>query len=203
MSVFIKICGLKHRDALNAAVQAGADAVGFVFAKSPRRVTPDKAAELARDLPDTIIRVAVMHHPTPEQWQEVADIFQPDWLQTDAEDLASLAISASVRTVPVFRDRAKLDESVLAAYEFIVFEAAVSGQGTRADWQRARKLAARKSLMLAGGLDPENVAEAIEKVNPWGVDVSSGVEISRGIKDLKKIAAFIRAVRNVEQVNAS
>lgn len=198
MSVFIKICGIKHRDALNAAVQAGADAVGFVFAKSPRRVTPDQAAELARDLPDTVIRVAVMHHPTPVQWQDVADIFQPDWLQTDAEDLASLAVGASVRTVPVFRDRVKLDESVLAANEFIIFEAAVSGQGTRADWQRARKLATRKSLMLAGGLDPENVAEAIEKVNPWGVDVSSGVEISRGIKDLDKIAAFIQAVRNVE-----
>jgi len=203
VGVFIKICGLKHRDALNAAVQAGADAVGFVFAKSPRRVTPGQAAELARDLPDTVIRVAVMHHPTPDQWQEVADVFQPDWLQTDAGDLASLSVGASVRTVPVFRDREKLDESVLAANEFIIFEAAVSGRGTRADWQRAQKLAARKSLMLAGGLDPENVAEAIEKVNPWGVDVSSGVEISRGIKDLDKIAAFIQAVRNVEQVNAS
>jgi phosphoribosylanthranilate isomerase len=177
----------------NAAVEAGADAVGFVFAESPRKVSVDMAREIASPLPAHIIRVAVMRHPTQAEWDEVAVGFCPDWLQTDAEDFARLKIGEEVIPMPVFRDSAVLDAAAVAAAPQALFEAPVSGAGQRADWARAGELAHTTRLMLAGGLDPDNVAAAIAQVAPWGVDVSSGVESRLGSKDRDKIAAFIQA----------
>ena len=88
--MFIKICGLSTPDAIATAVDAGADALGFVFAASPRRVSPDQARELCRNLDDKIVRVAVMRHPGAAEWEEVRNVFAPDWLQTDAEDFGQL-----------------------------------------------------------------------------------------------------------------
>jgi phosphoribosylanthranilate isomerase len=195
MAVFIKICGLTSLEMANAAVEAGADAVGFVFAESPRKVSVDTAREIARPLPAHIIRVAVMRHPTQAEWDEVAAGFRPDWLQTDAEDFAHLDIGGDVISMPVFRDSAALDAGAVAAAPQALFEAPVSGAGQQANWARAAELARTTRLMLAGGLDPDNVAAAIAQVAPWGVDVSSGVEASRGSKDRDKIAAFIHAAK--------
>ena len=193
MAVFIKICGLTSFEMASAAVEAGADAVGFVFAESPRKVSVAAAREIASRLPANVIRVAVMRHPMQAEWDEVAAGFRPDWLQTDAEDFAHLDIGADVIPMPVFRDSAALDAATVAAAPQALFEAPVSGAGQQADWQRAAELARTTRLMLAGGLDPDNVAVAIAQVAPWGVDVSSGVESSRGSKDRDKIAAFIQA----------
>ena len=99
-----------------------------------------------------------------------------------------------VAPMPVFRDSATLDAAAVAAAPQALFEAPVSGAGQRADWTRAAELARTTRLMLAGGLDPDNVTAAIERVAPWGVAVSSGVEARRGVKDRDKITAFIRAV---------
>ena len=93
--VFVKICGLTTSEAVRAAVEAGADALGFVFAESPRRVTPEQAADLGRLVPAGILRVAVMHHPRPESWREVAERFKPDWLQTAAKSSASASAGGS------------------------------------------------------------------------------------------------------------
>jgi phosphoribosylanthranilate isomerase len=202
MSLVIKICGLRTREAVGAALESGADALGFVFAESPRRVTPSLAAALCAGLPQGVIRVAVMRHPTPAQWAAVRDEFGPDWLQTDAEDFAALELPDSVEPMPVFRDTPQLDFDAARAAGRLLFEAAESGMGRQPDWRRARELAQSSRLMLAGGLNPENVAAAIEQVQPWGVDVSSGVESRRGIKDLARIAAFVAAARRVEQSNA-
>ncbi len=199
MRVFVKICGLKTPEAVRAAVDAGADAVGFVFADSPRRVTAETAATLATLVPAGILRVAVMRHPLPAYWNEVAAVVRPDWLQTDAEDFAGLALPPGVAALPVYRDLPGLDVTAAVSNERILFEAATSGAGCRPDWQRAHELARRTSLMLAGGLDAGNVGEAIRCVRPWGVDVSSGVEAQRGVKDSGKIAAFVAAVRRAEQ----
>ena len=93
--MFVKICGMTSEEAIHAAVTAGADAIGFVFAESPRRIAPDKAAQLCRDLPEDLVRVAVMQHPSAEEWQEVREQFTPDWLQTDAEDFPALDLPAA------------------------------------------------------------------------------------------------------------
>jgi len=199
VSLLVKICGLRSPDAVAAAVAAGADALGFVFAESPRRVTPAEASRLCEDLPTDILRVAVMRHPSAADWDEVQAGFRPDWLQTDAGDFEALEIDADIRQMPVYRDTPELDEGAASGSPQLLFEAADSGRGRKPDWQRAARLAQSTRLMLAGGLDPDNVAAAIAAVRPWGVDVSSGVESRRGVKDCARIAAFVTAARAMEQ----
>ena len=198
MRIFIKICGLTSPDAVTAAVDAGADAVGFVLAESPRRVDAKGAARLAALAPPGIIRVAVFSHPSNSALVEALDTFNADWVQTDAEDFAQLQVPAGAGRLPVFRDVAQLDEALMRREPRVLFEAAMSGAAQPVNWDRAATLARSTALMLAGGLNPDNVAEAIARVRPWGVDVSSGVERSRGIKDLGKIRAFVAAVRHAE-----
>lgn len=202
MALFVKICGLTDRASIDAAVDAGADAIGFVFAESPRRISAVQAAKLADDLPEDLIRVAVMHHPVLADWQQVAEVFCPDWLQTDFDDFSTLPIGSSVHRLPVFRDTPSMDEGELAGQEIVLFEAASSGRGSRADWNRARRLADATSVILAGGLNPENVVAAIEQARPFGVDVSSGVESSPGVKDPARITAFVKAAREWEHRHA-
>jgi phosphoribosylanthranilate isomerase len=198
MRIFIKICGLTTPDAVNAAVDAGADAVGFVLAESPRRVDAIDAARLAALVPPGIIRVAVFRHPSESAYREALGRFSPDWVQTDAEDFAQLTMPAWTERLPVFRDVPQLDEERLAREQRVLFEAAASGAGQLANWQRAAALARSTLMMLAGGLHADNVAQAVARVRPWGVDVSSGVESGRGVKDLGKIRAFVAAVRQAE-----
>ena len=198
MTVFVKICGLTSSDIAQAAVDAGADAIGCVFADSPRRVSVAEAREISCNLPAHVIRVAVMRHPTQAEWEEVAQGFRPDWLQTDAEDFTRLEIGDDFGHMPVFRDSNALDADAMARAPQALFEAPVSGTGQLADWGRAAELARTTRLMLAGGLTPDNVAAAIREVAPWAVDVSSGVESRRGVKDKAKIAAFIEAARKAK-----
>ena len=196
--MFIKICGLSTPEDISAAVAAGADALGFVFADSPRRVTPEQARALCGNLESRVIRVAVMRHPAAGDGALVRDVFEPDWLQTDAEDLATLG-RLGCKPLPVYRNAGPSAGRLPAR---ILFEGAQSGHGERADWPGAARVAARTRVILAGGLDCDNVGEAIETVRPWGVDVSSGVERSRGIKDPRKIREFVARVRAAEREQA-
>jgi phosphoribosylanthranilate isomerase len=191
--MFVKICGMTTPEAIAAAAEAGADAVGFVFAPSPREVSPERAVALCRELPASILRVAVMRHPPIETWRRVLDVFGPDWLQTDAEDLEGIAVPPGCQALPVYRNGSLPAPDALPAR--LVFEGTVSGSGETADWDEARRVAARTQLILAGGLTPENVGDAIEVVEPWGVDVSSGVERHRGEKDPAKIKVFVARAR--------
>jgi phosphoribosylanthranilate isomerase len=191
--MFVKVCGLMTPAALEAAIEAGVDAVGFVFADSPRRVTPTTAAALAATVPRGIAKVAVMRHPAPELWSDVFAAFTPDFLQTDAEDFENIALPPGCRALPVYRDTAAQDLANLPSR--LLFEGHTSGSGRTADWTLARGLAARTELILAGGLDAGNVAAAIAAVRPFGVDVSSGVERGRGRKDPGKIREFVARVR--------
>jgi phosphoribosylanthranilate isomerase len=202
VKTFVKICGLTDTDAVAAAVAAGADAVGFVFAESQRRVSADRAAELAMAVPARIKKVAVMQHPERDEWALVQQVFQPDWLQTDAEDFAGLDMVDGIRPLPVYRDHAGSGVAVVNWPQRVLFEGAQSGRGQKPDWNRAAHIARRCELVLAGGLDSETVGEAINKVRPWGVDVSSGVEQRPGIKDPDKITAFVQAVRRLESKHA-
>ena len=193
----IKICGLRTAADVAAAVAAGADAIGFVFAESVRRVTVAAAREAAAAAPRAVLRVAVMRHPEPAAWRAVLDGFAPDVLQTDAEDFAGLELPAGVRRWPVYReggigDAAKLPEEFL-------YEGPKSGAGEPVDWIFAATLARRGNMILAGGLTAANVGPAVAAVKPWGVDVSSGVEAAPGVKDPARVREFIQAARAVEQ----
>lgn len=196
MSVFVKICGMTQAADVEAAVAAGADALGFVFADSARRVTPGQAVALAKAIPDGVLRVAVMRHPSDAEWQAVLDTFVPDVLQTDARDFGTLAVPRSVRRWPVLREGAV---DTLPEGEF-VYEGGASGQGSTVDWEVAAEIAGRTSpaqrMILAGGLGPDNVATAIAKVRPFGVDASSGLESAPGCKDPQRMAAFVRAAKS-------
>ena len=197
--MFVKICGLGNAAAVEAAAEAGVDAVGFVFAESIREIAPKHARALCRDLPDTIIRVAVMRHPSRARFEAVIAEFDPDWIQTDARDFSGLPQPARARCLSVYREGDIATGAALPPR--ILFEGRLSGSGTKTDWDEARRLTARTELILAGGLDAGNVAAAIEYVRPFGVDVSSGVEAERGRKDPQKIKEFVARVRAMENVS--
>ena len=193
MTTLIKICGMTDIAAVEASVDAGADAIGFVFAESVRRVSMRHAVEMSEYVPLQTKRVAVMLHPTADEWREVKDVFQPDVLQTDLADFEYLDVPDRIVKWPVLREGAMLDGDALP--DLFVYEGRASGSGATVDWQLAAQLAKRGNMILAGGLSTENVQEAVGKVAPFGVDVSSGVESSPGKKDATKIQAFIDAVR--------
>ena len=196
MSVFVKVCGLRDARCVAAAAEAGADAVGFVFAESPRRVSLAEAREASKNLRADVQRVAVMRHPSNDEWQTVVNEFAPDVLQTDAEDFAALDVPANILHWPVLRQRA--GEMVEPVPEIFVYEGADSGTGKTIDWTQARDIAVQGKMILAGGLNPDNVAQAIHEVRPWGVDASSGLESSPGTKDVELIRRFVGAARAAE-----
>jgi len=197
MTMLVKICGLQDAADVSAAVEAGADAVGFVFAESVRRITPAQARAAARDVPPGIRRVAVMRHPSADELRRVLDEFEPDVLQTDAGDYAGLTVPGHVQRWPVYRQGRLLPGDDLP--DIFVYEGVDSGTGETVDWSRAAEIAERGNMILAGGLAEDNVAEALRIVRPWGVDVSSGVESLPGCKDHELIARFVSAVRAAER----
>jgi phosphoribosylanthranilate isomerase len=133
-----------------------------------------------------------MLHPSQAELDDVWSQFRPDILQTDAEDFATLRVPHELKVTPVFRAGRELP-AVLPSR--LLFEGPVSGTGETTDWSAAAKLAARTQLILAGGLKPTNVAEAIAAARPFGVDVSSGVEARPGVKDPQKIHDFVRIAK--------
>ena len=190
--MWIKICGITSADAIAAAADARVDAIGFVFAPSPRQVTPGQAAQLAALAPPGILRIAVAQHPLQMKVDEICRILKPDYFQTDVEDLRELKIPAHVKVLPVVRFGRKTPSPLPAR---MLFEGPSSGIGEVADWGRAAELARQTEVILAGGLSAQNVEEAIQVVRPFGVDVSSGVEAEPGVKDPEKIHQFVRVAR--------
>lgn len=200
--LWIKVCGLRTVEAVRAAATAGADAVGFVFhADSPRNLELAAARELAAAVPAGVETVAVFLHPEQALVDAAIDAVRPDWIQTDASDFATLELlpSGGPRTLPVFRIDALAAPGMTGitalSHPRFLLEGARSGAAERIDWSMAAGLARQGDLVLAGGLDASSVAEAIATVRPFGVDVSSGVESTRGVKDVQKIAEFIRTAR--------
>jgi phosphoribosylanthranilate isomerase len=196
-ALWIKICGLRTLEAIDAAVGAGANAVGFVFHDaSPRNLALEDARALQGAVPAGIERVAVFLHPSQALLDAVLAAIEPDWVQTDASDLAELKLPPGKRVLPVLRSGAAHAGPLPPR---CLFESSSSGAGERADWTAAARVAHASQLVLAGGLDPANVGDAVRAVRPFGVDVSSGVESSRGIKDAARIREFIRSARAAEQ----
>jgi phosphoribosylanthranilate isomerase len=191
-SPFIKLCGMTTPAAVAAALACDVSAIGFVFATSVRRVTTARANELAAVARHKVPCVAVTRHPTRAQVDEILRDFKPDILQTDLDDIEALELPQTLSVLPVMRPGPRA-ACVLPGR--VLFEGPVSGSGQTTDWAAAAQLARRLEVILAGGLDPHNVAAAIRQVRPFGVDVSSGVENGPGIKSTEKIEQFVAAAR--------
>ncbi|MDI3240293.1 phosphoribosylanthranilate isomerase [Arthrobacter sp. AL08] len=197
--MFVKVCGLSTPESVRTAVQAGADAVGFVLTRSPREVTPAQARELLAHVPAGLPAVGVFRHETVADAVAAAQAAGLDWVQLHGD-----RTPADVRTVHdagLKLIRAVTMSAAAEAFadwgeDLLLIDAAVPGSGEAWDYAlvRAKGLAGRNWL-LAGGLDPANVAGAASQADAWGVDVSSGVESSRGAKDLAKIRDFVTAAK--------
>lgn len=199
-STFVKVCGLSTPGDVETAVEAGADAVGFVVSEgSPRSVDPARLADLARLAPEDVATVLVTATlPVDEAIELVRahgiDVLQLHGRRYGAEDFGR-AHAAGVRT---WRATSLADEPDLTVgalgEEVLLLDSPAAGSGSRWDLSTLAQPPVGRWL-LAGGLDPDNVADAIATARPWGVDVSSGVEGARGVKDHGLIRAFVAAAR--------
>lgn len=198
MSILVKICGITNvRDAL-AAVSAGADVIGFVFADSPRRIDPEKAVEITAALPVGTLKAGVFVDEDSGVVKSIAEDCELDLLQfhgNETPEYCALFGDKAIKAMRVKDDSSLCD---LGKYQVraILLDAYVSGRpggtGQTFDWALAARASEETKIILSGGLCPENVGAAIRAVRPVMVDVSSGVESSPGVKDLEKMRAFIK-----------
>jgi len=196
VSTTIKICGLKTQESVETAVNSGADMLGFVFAKgSPRYINPEEAKQLIELIPDGIDTVAVMLHPKQSEVDRVLNHVKVNYLQTDANDFDSFGLKGCIHPLKVYRDNETFDPNIIDDKLFALFEGPVSGTGNLVNQERAKIACDSKKVLIAGGLNIDNIQNVLTYVRPFGVDVSSGVEIERGIKSEQKIIEFIRIVR--------
>jgi len=206
MCLKVKICGITNSSDAWAAVEAGADALGFMFYEpSPRHVSFSVAAEITRNLPPFIARVGVFVDASADFVQRAADECGLDTLQFHGSESPEFCLGFSLKSIKAFRIRDENSLRELSSYQTSAWllDAFVAnklgGTGVAFNWELAclaRKFG--RPIILAGGLQPENVAEAIRKVQPFAVDVSSGVEASVGKKDHLKLRAFIQAARSAQ-----
>jgi phosphoribosylanthranilate isomerase len=205
MRTRIKICGITRPADGRAAAEAGADAIGLVFYPlSPRYLSTERAVEIRDALPPFVQTVALFVNPDAAQVAQVIGRVRPAMLQFHGEETAQFCAQFGTPYVKACRVRQGVDLleylrpfSSAAAWLLDSYVEEYGGVGERFDWSIVpRRL--ERPLILSGGLAPDNVAEAIRRVRPWGVDVSSGVESAKGIKDAAKIAAFIAEVRNAD-----
>lgn len=198
MSIHIKICGITNLAVAQAAVDAGADSIGFVLARSVREISPTVASAISAKLPATVERVAVFRDPSRDDIERALAVFTAHVVQADHRSLSG---REGRRRLPVFRETVDSLEEV-AKYidgDRFVYEGRRSGIGHVVDWELAAEVSRLGQMTLAGGLHQDNVGEAIRMVRPFGVDVSSGVESSFGLKDPARIRAFVEAVREAEK----
>lgn len=200
----IKICGLSTAEAVEAAIQSGADYIGFVFAKSPRQVTPEQVKELTTAVPAAIKKVGVFVSPKKDEVEAAIQASGLDLVQIHGEPLTEKVSVPIIRAVSIRSSQALPKRGVA---DYLLLDAPptkyMGGNGEVFDWQAVdpAKLP-KEQLFIAGGLTPTNVADAIQYFQPLAVDISSGVETD-GKKDHKKIAAFCQAVKEETHVSAT
>ncbi|MBW7469981.1 phosphoribosylanthranilate isomerase [Marinobacter sp. F4218] len=205
MSVRVKICGLTRVEDIEAAVKAGADALGLVFYEpSPRSVSIVQAAELARHVPAFVSVVGLFVNPTKDEVREVLDRVPLDLLQFHGDESAEFCAQFGRRWIKAIRVRqgreiqaAFTDYSQASGLLVDAWDPdRFGGTGQSFNWDLIPS-DRPMPLILAGGLSSDNVSRAVEQVKPWAVDVSGGVEQSKGIKDIEKISDFIKEVHRV------
>ena len=208
MTVRIKICGITNAEDALAAAQFGADALGFIFAPSPRRIVPEKARQIIKVLPPLVQRVGVFVDEDLGEVSSVAGMCGLDILQFHGSESADYCDSFDHRVIKAVRLRNRQDIKSLAKYDGVVqallldtyVPDKVGGTGMTFNWEWALEAGKYGRIILAGGLSPENVAAAISKVKPYGVDASSSLEQSPGVKDHEKIMQFIAEVRQAANI---
>ncbi|RLV04664.1 phosphoribosylanthranilate isomerase [Streptomyces griseocarneus] len=197
--MFIKICGLRTAEDVDAAVAAGADAVGFVFADSPRRVDAATAAELAARVGEGVLTVGVFRGQPLEQVRELSAASGLRAVQLHGDEGPEYYRALRPEGYTLVRATAPTPERPETCGELgedlLLLDAPAPGAGRPWDWSDPRFVPPAGRWLLAGGLDADNVGRAVRTLSPWGVDVSSGVEIRRGVKDPALITQFVRAAR--------
>ena len=190
----VKICGLSTKEAVRTAVSAGADYIGFVFAPSKRQVTLEQATELAKLIPSHIQKVGVFVSPSQSELLEAIDKVGLNMVQIHgqvADDLFDDLPCASIQAVQVDGDGHVPNFQT----DYLLFDATVAGSGQTFDWGQLDTAELAQPFFIAGGLNEDNVAKAIQHFTPYAVDVSSGVETD-GQKDQEKIRGFIERAKN-------
>ncbi len=204
--VRVKICGITNLEDARLAAELGAHALGFIFyPKSPRSVAPDTAREIIRNLPPFVMTVGVFVDEEAELVRETAERVGLDWVQLHGQESPEYCRSMGRRVIKGFRIKDQDSLALLPDYRGAVqaflldtYKAGTAGgTGETFDWSLARQAGALGPIILAGGLNPENIGQAIKVAQPAAVDVASGVEASPGKKDPEKIRAFFGAIRNV------
>lgn len=204
MKIRIKVCGITRAEDALKATDLGADAVGFVFHRpSPRYIEPAAAAAIIDKLPGFVTTVGVFVDLEQDEVRRIAGEAHLDRVQLCGSESPEYCSSLGLRWIKGFRLKTREDLELLASYgsglDFLLdsyVTGVPGGTGQRFNWEWAKEAGRYGRIILAGGLDPDNVAQAIRTAMPAGVDVSSGIEKSPGIKDRAKMAAFVEAVRN-------
>lgn len=198
--MIVKICGITRPEDAQAAVHYGASAIGFIFwRESPRFIDPYRARRIAAALPPFVTPVGVFVNQSPDYINSVASLVGLGVVQLHGDE--SPDALAAIRR-PVLKAVSQIDEGLAARWPLRVMLLVDAhdpekrgGTGTTGDWRAAAALAARRAVILAGGLTPDNVLAAVRQVRPFGIDVSSGVESSPGVKNHERIAALFEALR--------
>jgi phosphoribosylanthranilate isomerase len=208
MTVRIKICGITNEEDALAAARFGADALGFIFAPSPRRITPEKAREIIKVLPPLVQTVGVFVDEDLGEVSSVAEMCGLDILQFHGSEPADYCNSFDHRVIKAVRLRNRQDLKSLAKYDGVVQALLLDtyaadklgGTGMTFNWEWAAEAGKYGRIILAGGLNPANVAAAISMVRPYGVDASSSLEQSPGVKDHEKVMQFIAEVHKIANI---
>ncbi|UCG14816.1 MAG: phosphoribosylanthranilate isomerase [Deltaproteobacteria bacterium] len=202
MAVRIKVCGITNEEDALAASQLGAHALGFVFAPSPRRVSAERARKIIERLPPLVQSVGVFVDADPEEVASTAGFCRLDLLQFHGSESAAYCRRFECRVIKAIRIKGRGDLESIADYsdsvDALLLDTHVAqqhgGTGQTFDWNLALEAKGHGRIILAGGLNPENVADAVRVVEPYAVDASSGLEQRPGVKDHLKIARFIESV---------
>ncbi len=198
--VFVKICGTTSEADALLAVAMGADAVGFVFAPSPRQIAPGVASDIAKRLPPEVVTVGVFRDHSPQRIVEIMEASGLRAAQLHGRETPEQTAWVRERVPVVIKAFAAGNPAIRRAHDhgadMVMLDAPSPGSGQVFDWRLAEGVPDGCRLVLAGGLDARNVADAIAQVRPWGVDVVTGVEASPGHKDPRALRAFVKAVRN-------
>lgn len=190
----VKICGLSTISAVETACQAGADYIGFVFAKSRRRVSLEQAQKLAALVPPAVRKVGVFVSPSLAELQEAISVANLDLVQIHGDFNEDLLTEIGRPVIRAYQVKGALKD-VSQQADYLLFDAPLAGSGQTFDWQTFDRSQINQPFFIAGGLNAGNVQEAIQYFAPYAVDVSSGVETD-GQKDLAKIKEFIERVKD-------
>lgn len=200
----VKVCGITNPEDARIATDSGADAIGLIFAPSPRQVGVETAREIAGTLPSEMLKVGVFVNASPDELLQVAQEVGLDYAQLHGDegpDEVKALHAGGLRVIKALRvrdaetledmERYEADLYLLDAYS----EKVRGGTGERFDWDVAKSLRARDNIVVSGGLSPENVREAVEFFEPFGVDASSSLEDSPGVKNSDRVRRYVSAAK--------